>query len=106
MRGTSALADAALLGSLEPRLRDELIAVAAPIRLRAQEWLFLEGDVGDRLYVVVSGRLRVLVEDEDRQRVLRLLGPGAAIGELAVLTETLRSASVQAVRDSELLEVD
>ena len=106
MRGTSVLADAALLGSLEPRLRDELVTIAAPIRLRAQEWLFLEGDVGDRLYVVLSGRLRVLVEDDDRQRVLRLLGPGAAIGELAVLTGTVRSASVQAVRDSELLEID
>jgi NTE family protein len=106
MRGTSVLADAALLGSLEPRLRDDLVAIAEPIQLRAQEWLFLEGDVGDRLYVVLSGRLRVLVEDDDGQRVLRLLGPGAAIGELAVLTETVRSASVQAVRDSELLEVD
>jgi NTE family protein len=106
MRGTSVLADAALLGSLEPRLRDELVTIAAPIQLHAQEWLFLEGDVGDRLYVVLSGRLRVLVEDDDRQRVLRLLGPGAAIGELAVLTGTVRSASVQAVRDSKLLEVD
>ena len=56
----SVLAGAALLGSLEPRLRDELVAIAEPMQLRAQEWLFLEGDVGDRLYVVLSGRLRVL----------------------------------------------
>ena len=76
------------------------------VRIRAQERLFLEGDLADRLYLLVSGRLRVLVEGDDGPRVLRLLGPGAAIGELAVLTGTKRSASVQAVRDSELLQID
>jgi NTE family protein len=100
------LAGASLLASLSPRLRDELVSLAEPVRVRAHDWLFLEGDVADRLYLLVSGRLRVLVDGEGGPRVLRVLGPGAAIGELAVLTRTTRSASVQAVRDSQLLEID
>ncbi len=100
------LGDAALLGTLPSRVQEELLSAAEPIRLEAQEWLFREGDPADRLYFVVSGRLRVVVERDGEQRIARLVGPGAAIGELAVLTGTPRSASVQAVRDSELLELE
>ena len=74
-----------------------------PVRLAAQEWLFRAGDPADRLYFVVSGRLRVVVERDGEPRVARQVGPGAAIGELAILTDSPRSASVQAVRDTELL---
>jgi NTE family protein len=99
------LADAALLGTLPARIQEELVGAADPVRLQAREWLFREGDPADRLYLVVSGRLRVVVEHDGEERVARLLGPGAAIGELAILTGSPRSASVQAVRDSELLEL-
>ena len=51
---------------------------------------------------MLRGRLRVVAEDG---RTLRILGPGAAIGELALLTGAPRSASVQAVRDSTLLRL-
>jgi NTE family protein len=103
------LAKSTLLGSLSPKLVEELLTIAESVRVHAQDWLFVQGDHADRLYLVLSGRLRVVVEGEDGEegaRVLRVLGPGAAIGELAVLTGQRRSASVQAVRDSELLEVD
>ena len=71
--------------------------------LRAQEWLFRAGDPADRLYIVLSGRLRVVSADD---RVLREVGAGATLGELAPLTGSPRSASVRAVRDSRLLEID
>jgi NTE family protein len=100
------LGDATLLGTLPPAVQEELVAAAFPVRLRAREWLFREGDEADRLYFVISGRLRVVVERGGETRIARLLGPGAAIGELAVLTGAPRSASIQAVRDSELLELE
>ena len=100
------LGDATLLGKLPPPLQDELIEAASSIQLRAREWLFHEGDNADGLYFLVSGRLRVVVERDGDARIARLLGPGAAIGELAVLTGAPRSASIQAVRDSELLEIE
>jgi NTE family protein len=100
------LGDATLLGTLPPAVQEELIAAADRVLLHAREWLFREGDDADRLYFLVSGRLRVVVERDGATRIARLLGPGAAIGELAVLTGALRSASIQAVRDSELLEIE
>ena len=100
------LAASPLLSALSPRLQEELLAAAEERRLPAQEWLFREGEPGDRLYLVRAGRLRVVSERDGRAHVLRLLGPGAVLGELAVLTGAPRSASVQAVRDAELVEID
>ncbi len=102
----SPLGSATLLGLLSPALQDELVAAASPAQLSAQSWLFREGEPGDSLYLVVSGRLRVVAERDGVDRVLTTLGPGAALGELAVLTGSPRSASVQAVRDTELLEIE
>lgn len=82
------------------------MAAGTPVALPAQEWLFQEGDPGDRLYAIVSGRVRVVADRDGEPRVLTTLGEGAVIGELSVLTGAPRSASIQAVRDTELLEVD
>ena len=71
--------------------------------LAARDWLFREGEPADRLFVVLSGRLQAVDADG---RVLREVGAGAALGELGLLTGSARSASVRAVRDSRLLELD
>jgi predicted acylesterase/phospholipase RssA len=106
MTDAGPLAASPLLGLLPLRLQEELVEAAGSTRVPAQEWLFHEGEPGDRLYVVRSGRLRVVAEHDGRGRILRLLGSGAVLGELAVLTGAPRSAGVQAVRDAELLEID
>jgi predicted acylesterase/phospholipase RssA/CRP-like cAMP-binding protein len=85
---------------------EALAAAAEPQSLRARDWLFRAGDAADRLFVVVSGRLRVVVETDEGERVLRIVGPGALLGELGVLTESPRSASVQAIRDSTVAALD
>ncbi|HLJ04419.1 MAG TPA: DHA2 family efflux MFS transporter permease subunit [Solirubrobacteraceae bacterium] len=92
-----------LFGGLEPGLRASLAAHAAVTRLPAGEWLFREGDPGDAMYVVRAGRLEVV--DEQTGTVLRELGRGDVLGELALLTESPRSASVRAARASDLLVV-
>jgi NTE family protein len=84
----------------------DLTADAHERHLDAREWLFRAGEPSDACFVVVSGRLEVVVEDDDGLRVVRVLGPGAALGELGVLTGTARSASVRALRDSRLVEID
>jgi NTE family protein len=83
-----------------------LLADARTVRVDAQDWLFRQGEPPGSLYVVRSGRLSVSVENGGRQTAVRTVGPGSALGELALLTRSPRSASVQAVRDSELVEVD
>jgi predicted acylesterase/phospholipase RssA len=84
----------------------ELASSAEPARLRAGEWLWRQGDPGDSLFVVLTGRLEAVLDNPGAPpRVLRVVGRGQAVGELALLTDATRSASVRARRDSELLRV-
>ena len=50
---------------VESRLHERLASDAEPVALRSGDYLFRSGDRADRLYVVRTGRLRVLVEDAD-----------------------------------------
>ena len=79
--------------ALERRVRE--------VHLHAGEHLFREGDPAGSVFIVAAGRLDVVMGDE----VLRVLGPGDVVGELALLAESPRSASVSARRDSRVLEI-
>jgi NTE family protein len=98
----SILADVPLLAGADEVSLAALAAEAEPLRVLAGDWALREGDEARELYVVLRGRLRAVAADG---RTLRVLGPGAAIGELALLTGAPRSASVQAIRDSTLLRL-
>lgn len=71
-------------------------------RLRAGEVLFSAGDRSEDLYFVVGGRLRALAADGS---MLSEMTRGESIGEIALLTGEPRTATVHAVRDSELVHV-
>lgn len=63
--------------------------------------IFLEGDRPDALYVVVSGRVKVFLKDENgKELVLSTKGPGDYFGEM-MLDDRPRSASVMALEASE-----
>ena len=81
--------------------RRQLEQASRLVTLPAGSWLMREGDPPGSAYVVHSGRLEVLVGE----RLVRELGQGAVLGELALLTGEPRSASVRARRDTVLLEV-
>jgi NTE family protein len=94
-----------LLSRLEPAQAAELLEMGELVHVRAGDWLFRAGDEGDAFYVVEAGRLDVLAEEDGRTVLVRVLVAGDAVGELAMLTRAPRSASVRAVRDSELLRI-
>jgi len=71
-------------------------------RLAVGELLMEEGAVEAHLYAVVEGRVKVHRGD----RTLVELGPGATVGELAVLVPAPRAASVTALEPSLVLRVD
>lgn len=85
--------DAATLAQLAHRM-DEL-------ELEAGSYLFHAGEQSDSLYVVRSGRLQVIQGDV----VLRELGRGDVLGELGMLIDAPRSASIRALRDSTLVRL-
>ena len=89
------------LARLPRAVRDHLEQAGVRTALPAGEWLFHEGEPAEAMYVVVSGRLEVVIADV----VVRELGAGSILGELALLTRGTRSASVRARRDTTLLAV-
>ena len=72
--------------------------------MRAGEWIFHEGDAAESLFIVRSGRIEILDEGPP-ETLIRILRRGEVVGELALLREGTRSASVRARRDAELLEL-
>jgi NTE family protein len=102
--GDGLLRGVSLFAGLEPGLRAEVASRATAVEVTAGQWLFRQGDPGDSMYVVLAGRLEVLLERPERS-VLRVAGAGDAVGELALLNDTARSASVRARRDSRLLSI-
>jgi EmrB/QacA subfamily drug resistance transporter len=90
-------------GALEI-LPPDVLACAHRVQLAAGEWLFRQGEVGDSLYVVERGRIEVVAEAPGSDaEVLCELGPGAVVGELALISGAPRSASVRGRRDTTLL---
>ena len=67
--------------------------------------LFREGDPGDALYVIVEGEVSVQAEGPPRVEMSRL-GPGAFIGEVALMTDQPHTATVTALGTAELLRID
>ena len=64
------------------------------------------GDVTDTLYIVLSGRLKVLMsDDEGREVILAILGQGEFFGEMGLIDDAPRSATVIAIEACELLSV-
>ena len=64
------------------------------------------GDKTDSLYIVISGRLKVLMRDEQgREVILAILGSGEFFGEMGLLDDSPRSASVVTLEPCELLGI-
>lgn len=74
--------------------------------LRANDILFVEGDPGDRMYIVRSGKVRILKREGGQMNTLAEFGPGGFFGEMSLLDNSPRSATVQACEDTELAVVD
>jgi CRP/FNR family transcriptional regulator, cyclic AMP receptor protein len=92
-----------LLIGLPEHLSASLFASAKPMKLAADEVLFLSGDAGNGCYRVEDGLLKVtLVSRGGNERILAFLGTGAIVGELSIIDGLPRSASVVAVRAAAL----
>ena len=98
------LAQTPLFSDIDPDLRQQLAAKSHNRHLAAGQWLFREHEPGDAMYVVRAGRLEVV--DEATGAVIRELGRGDALGELALLTDSPRSASVRAARAADVIAVE
>jgi CRP/FNR family transcriptional regulator, cyclic AMP receptor protein len=92
-----------LLSGLPNQLLTGLLASGKAVKLAADQVLFLAGDPGDGCYRVNEGLLKVSITSASgNERILAVLGPGAIVGDMAMIDGQTRSASVTALRDCSL----
>ncbi|MFC6153886.1 Crp/Fnr family transcriptional regulator [Nocardioides yefusunii] len=95
------LRQAPLFSALDDEAATALSASMAESRLRRGDVLFHEGDSGDRLYIVLDGKVKLGRSAADgRENLLAVMGPGQMFGELSLFDPGPRSATVTAVTDA------
>jgi len=91
-----------MFAPLPPPTLEYLAGRLHPVAVAGAETIFHEGDPGDLFYVIADGRVQVLVGG----RPARELGTGDYFGEIALLREVPRTATVTALTDVELYALD
>ena len=89
--------------ALNPIERDAFRSFAFSRTFAAGARLIQEGDQADYVIVILSGKTKICVEENGRERVLAVRGPGQLVGERGVLQLSVRSASVIAVETVQAL---
>ena len=85
------------------QLRDEFLSRARAVTVRKGQIVIAEGTDACDVYLIRTGTMQIsLLSPTGRDVILRDLGPGQIIGELAAIDGLARSASVVALQDSEL----
>jgi MFS family permease len=91
-----------IFSPLSPPVLEHLAARLTPVHAGAGEEIIRRGDHGDRFYVVGSGEVEVMLDGVPPRRE----GPGTYFGEIALLRDVPRTATVQAATDVELFALD
>lgn len=100
------LEDSSLFAGLAPAVLERILAVAVTRRLTRGEVLFQKGDPGDRLFGVISGRIKVHASSSDGKDVtLNLFKEGQFFGEIAILDALPRTTDAVALSACELLVI-
>ncbi|MBI3158029.1 MAG: cyclic nucleotide-binding domain-containing protein [Chloroflexi bacterium] len=110
MTETSQLAGQLKQFELFKSLPDEVVSDLSlrfkQVDLEKDQVLFNKGDAGDALYILRRGRLKMVSKDsEGNEMVLNQVGPGAVIGEMALIDREPRSAGVVALTEAALLRL-
>ena len=96
-----ALSRLELFDGAPPSILERLVVAARPFSLAPGEYLFREGDPGDRISLLAEGKLEASMRlPGGREVEIEPLGPGGLIGEMAVLAERPRRFSVRATEAS------
>ncbi len=97
---------APLFANMDPEASSALIASMTPVEVSRGEVLFHEGEPGDRLYVIRSGKIKLGRRSNDgRENLLAILGPGEMFGELSLFDPGPRTATATVVADGSILEL-
>jgi CRP/FNR family cyclic AMP-dependent transcriptional regulator len=96
-----------LFSRLTPQDVEAISGVATTRSIKAREELFHKGDAGAQIYVVASGRLKVITTSEEGDDLMFcVVDAGEVLGEVALFADRERTASVVAMQASDLIVID
>lgn len=95
-----------LFSTLDPDELDQLLDTTTQVTVEAGDYLFRRGEQGDALYIVEKGLMEAVIDEETgSERTLNLFFPGDFFGEMSLLTQEPRSASLRAITGSQLIRL-
>jgi CRP/FNR family cyclic AMP-dependent transcriptional regulator len=98
-----ALRSVPLFGSLDDDAARELRSLLSDKRVPQNTRLFRQGDKGDAMYLIESGRVRISIRDQEEQEViLAELAQGDFFGEMSIIDGRQRSADAKVIEDAQL----
>src|SRR5512134_1412156 len=83
----------------------QLMDMAEPVALRSGDLLIKQGETGDAAYVLIKGDFEVQKQSGQSLIKIDVRNPGDVVGEMALLSQTPRNASVIAKMDCEVLRI-
>jgi CRP/FNR family transcriptional regulator len=97
---------APLFSALDDAAAERLMDSMTPRRLSRGDIVFREGDPGDSLYVIVTGKIKLARTSGDgRENLLSVLGPGEMFGELSLFDPGPRLSTAYVVSNTELISL-
>lgn len=94
-----------LFAGVEPAKLKLLAFTSKRVNYRAGQVLFRQGEEGDAAYVLLSGNAEILVASDEGEIKIAELGPNSILGEIAILCDTSRTATVRASVALEALQI-
>jgi CRP-like cAMP-binding protein len=98
------LSESELFSKIPDESRASLAPAAKVKTVAADEVVFRRGDTGDSLFVVARGKVSITLELPQGSQEVSTLQPGDFFGEIAMMTRARRTATVQGVEETTLLE--
>jgi CRP/FNR family transcriptional regulator, cyclic AMP receptor protein len=101
------LARAGIFQGVEPSAAEALARTLEPVEFARGQEIFSEGQPGDRLYIILSGKVKIGRRAPDgRENLLAVMGPSDMFGELSIFDPGPRTSSVVAVTDVRAVSLD
>lgn len=99
------LSKVSLFKNIDPAKRKLLAFTSHKVRFSPGQNLLRQGEIGDTAYIILAGEAEVIFESNDGEVQIAKLGVHELIGEIAILIDTPRTATVRALTELSALEI-
>jgi len=100
------LREVPMFSKLSPEDLEKIAEIAQEQLFASRSLICREGDPGSTLFIIVSGRVDVIITTRKRENIIASRGPGEFLGEMAILESMPRSATLRARGEVRVLVIE